>query len=107
MTAIGIAGAGRMGTAFARRLGDARYAGVTVGVLALDATLQAGPLPPGPEVTGAPPPCGDWSGVIDVALVDMSSVGQSGTAVINGRSVVVVLPSAELRNVGTARRDSR
>lgn len=91
--------------AFAQRLGDARYAGVTVGVLALDATLRIGPVPPRPRAAAgaaAPPPCGDWSGVIDVALVDMSNIGQGGTAVVNGRPVVVVLPSAELRNVGTA-----
>lgn len=91
--------------AFAQRLGDARYAGVTVGVLALDATLRIGPVPPRLRAAAgaaAPPPCGDWSGVIDVALVDMSNIGQGGTAVVNGRSVVVVLPSAELKNVGTA-----
>lgn len=91
--------------AFARRLGDARYVGVTIGVLALDATLRAGPVPPRPRAaTGAavPPPCGDWSGVVDVALVDMSFIGQGGTSVVNGRPVVVILPSAELENVVTA-----
>lgn len=90
--------------ALARRLGDDRYAGVTVGVLDLDATLQVGPVPaaPLPPVGAAPPPCGDWSGNVDVGLVNMSSIAQAGTAVVNGRSVVVVLPSAELENVGTA-----
>jgi hypothetical protein len=90
----------------ARRLGDARYAGVTIGVLALDATLRTGPLPPRRKVAegaATPPPCGDWSGAIDVGLVDMSTIGSAGsTAVVNGRSVTVVLPSAQLRNVGTA-----
>ena len=33
----------------------------------------------------------------------MPSVGQGGAAVVNGRPVVVVLPSAELENVGTAK----
>jgi hypothetical protein len=91
--------------AFARRLGDARYAGVTLGVLALDATLRVGPVPPRPQVAAgaaAPPPCGDWSGVVDVALVDMSSISPGSTGVVNGRPIVVVLPSAELENVGTA-----
>lgn len=95
--------------AFARRLGDARYAGVTLGVFALDAaldaTLRAGPAAPRPRTAAgaaAPPPCGDWSGVVDVALVDMPNTSQAGTAVVNGRPVVVVLPSAELENVGTA-----
>jgi hypothetical protein len=32
----------------------------------------------------------------------MSSIGQAGVATVNGRSVVVVLPSADLKNVGTA-----
>ncbi len=89
--------------AMARRLGDERYAGVTVGVLALDATLRGSTLPPSPPVgVNAPPPCGDWSGNVDVGLVNMSSIGQAGIATVNGRSVVVVLPSAELENVGTA-----
>lgn len=91
--------------AFAHRLGDARYAGVTVGVLALDAALRASPVPSRPRTAAgaaAPPPCGDWSGVVDVALIDMSSVGQGGMGVVNGRPVVVVLPSAELENVGSA-----
>jgi hypothetical protein len=92
----------RVGPAFARHLGDARYEGVTVGVLAIDATFR-GAAPPQPQlVDGGPPPCGDWSGNIDVGLVNMSSIGQAGISVVNGRSVVVVLPSAELENLGTA-----
>lgn len=91
--------------ALAARLGDSRYAGMTVGVLDIDVTLKAGPLPASPPVgITAPPPCGDWSGNVDVGLVNMSSITQapSGISVVNGRSVVVVLPSAELENVGTA-----
>jgi hypothetical protein len=91
--------------ALARRLGDERYAGMTIGVLDLDATLRAGPLPPRRQVAAGaatPPPCGDWSGVIDVGLVDIGGASQAGTGVVNGRSVVVVVPSAELKNVGTA-----
>ena len=92
----------RIAPALARRLGDARYADVTVGVLALDATLRAGAVPPTPVGNGTPPPCGDWSGNVDVGLVNMSSIGQAGISTVNGRSVVVVLPSAELENLGTA-----
>src|SRR6185295_8949833 len=91
--------------ALARKLGDERYAGMTVGILDLDATLRVGsvpPAPPRPVGIAAPPPCGDWSGNVDVGLVDMSSIGQAGIATVNGRSVVVVLPSAELKNLGTA-----
>ena len=90
--------------AFARRLGDDRYIGLNVGVLDLDATLRVGSLPAAalPPVGSAPPPCGDWSGNVDVGLVNMSSISQAGISVVNGRSVVVVLPSAELENVGTA-----
>ena len=92
--------------ALARRLGDMRYTGVTIGVLALDATLRIGPAPPRrklAEGAAAPPPCGDWSGTVDVGLVNMSEIGSAGgTAVVNGRAVTVVLPSAELKNVGTA-----
>ncbi|MEP7013242.1 MAG: hypothetical protein ABJC13_23230 [Acidobacteriota bacterium] len=89
----------------ARLMGDDRYTGVAVGVLDLDATLAAGQLPPvpaRPAGINAPPPCGDWSGTVDVSLSDMSSIGQAGISTVNGRSVVVVLPSASLKNVGTA-----
>jgi len=90
--------------AFARRLGEDRYAGLNVGVLDLDATLRVGSLPAAalPPVGAVPPPCGDWSGSVDVGLTNMSSIGQAGIATVNGRSVVVVLPSADLKNVGTA-----
>ncbi len=89
----------------ARLMGDEHYAGIAVGVLDIDATLAAGTLPPVPALpTGinAPPPCGDWTGIVDVSLTNMSSIGQAGISTVNGRSVVVVLPSADLKNVGTA-----
>ena len=86
----------------ARRLGDARYTGMTVGVLALDATLRPGKVPAdAPPIGAAAPACGVWDGTIDVALTNMSSIGQAGIATVNGRSVVVVLPSADLKNAGT------
>jgi len=90
--------------ALANWLGDDRYSGLNVGVLDLDATLRVGSLPaaPLPPVGAVPPVCGDWSGTVDVALTNMSSIGQAGIATVNGRSVVVVLPSADLQNVGTA-----
>jgi hypothetical protein len=89
--------------ALARRLGDARYAGMAIGVLDLDATLQVGLAPPEPPIEpNAPPACGDWTGTVDVSLSDMSSISQAGVSVVNGRSVVVVLPSASLKNVGSA-----
>ncbi|HEV7504430.1 MAG TPA: hypothetical protein VGS07_05940 [Thermoanaerobaculia bacterium] len=90
--------------ALAHLLGEDRYAGLNVGVLDLDATLKVGRLPaaPLPPVGAVPPACGDWSGTVDVALTNMSSIGQAGIATVNGRSVVVVLPSADLKNVGTA-----
>ena len=89
----------------ARLLGDDRYTGVAVGVLDLDATLAAGTLPPVPALPpgiAVPPPCGDWSGTVDVTLDNMASVSQNGISTVNGRSVVVVTPSANLKNVGTA-----
>ena len=54
--------------AFAEWLGDARYADMTVGVLDLDASLSGGPIPPSPTPEGAVPPCGDWSGSVDVGI---------------------------------------
>jgi hypothetical protein len=86
----------------ARRLGEPRYAGVAVGVLDVDLEILAGDLPAPSFAVNSPPPCGDWSGSVDVALTDMSSIGQGGIATVNGRSVVVVLPSASLHNSGTA-----
>lgn len=89
----------------ARHLGDDRYAGVSVGILSLDLTLAVGTVPPAPLLPAGgtpPPPCGDWSGTVDVALTNMANIAQGGISTINGRSVVVVIPSADLRNVGTA-----
>jgi hypothetical protein len=89
--------------ALARLLGDDRYTDMNVGVLDIDIMAKVGAVPAGlPPVGNAPPPCGDWSGVLDVSLTNISSVAQAGVATINGRSVVVVLPSADLKNVGTA-----
>ena len=95
--------------ALADFLGDARYAGMTIGVFDFDAVLSGGRIPP-PVLAaaaaegGTPPPCGDWSGTVDVALVEMANVSQApgGIGVVNGRSVVVVVPSAKLENAGTA-----
>ena len=88
----------------AQFLGHESYANMTVGVLDLDADFEIGATPPAPEPLSAPapPPCGDFSGSVDVSLGDMSSISQAGIATVNGRSVVVVLPSADLRNVGSA-----
>jgi hypothetical protein len=88
--------------ALAHQLGEDVYTGLNVGLLDLDATLQVGALPDPPEPLAAVPPCGDWSGTVDVGLTNMSNIGQAGIATVNGRSVVVVLPSADLQNVGTA-----
>jgi hypothetical protein len=89
----------------ARLMGDERYTGVPIGVFDFDATLAGRQLPPVPALPDGvepAPPCGDWSGTLDVSLTNMSNVAQAGIATVNGRSVVVVLPSADLKNVGTA-----
>ncbi|HEV7671848.1 MAG TPA: hypothetical protein VGS22_25280 [Thermoanaerobaculia bacterium] len=91
----------------ARLLGLEPSASFAVGVLDLDLTLQAGALPPVPPLPAlpagitAPPPCGDWSGTIDVELSDMS-VEPGATGTVGGRPVLIVAPSAFLRNVGSA-----
>jgi hypothetical protein len=93
----------RISPALANELGEPRYSGITVGVLAVDLTLRRGSVPAATlSAAAAPPPCGDWSGEVDVALVAMPTIAQGGTATVAGRAVVVVLPSAELENVGTA-----
>lgn len=89
--------------ALARRLGDPRLAGATVGTLELEIELQTAPEPARDpsliESTATPPPCGDWSGSVDVALTTIESVSQVGS-VAGGK--VVVTPSVTLENAGTA-----
>ena len=88
----------RPSLALARKLGDKRYATVPVGLLDLDATLQVGENPPGPPVgINAPPPCGNWSGNVDVGLVDMSSIGQAGENQVTALAVrpILRLPQRE------------
>ncbi len=95
----------RIAPDLARLMGDDRFSGVPIGVFDLDVTLSGRNLPPAPALPvgiNAPPPCGDWSGTLDVSLTNMSNVASAGIATVNGRSVVVVLPSADLKNVGTA-----
>jgi hypothetical protein len=97
----------RIVPALARRLGDERLAGVTLGVLAFEAELGAG-RPAGRALVrravaaATPPACGDWSGTIDVAIVDIDQVGQQGNPVGGPAGPVVVAPSVTLQNVGTA-----
>ena len=84
----------RISGRLAERMGHPEYAGVVVGSLALDGVAAA---PEGFQmVRGSCPD--NWTGTVDVALVDMSSMGQADR---EGGQVVVV-PSAELKNVGTA-----
>lgn len=65
--------------------------------------LAAVPEPSIPRLVfdekGAPPPCGDWSGDVDVALEMIKNVQQMG-GVRDGK--IVVAGDAYLRNVGTA-----
>ena len=85
----------------ARRLGDPRLDGETIGTLELQGTLRVGRMPRRPLVAASttPPPCDDFSGDVDVALIGMDKVQQAGSAV-DGR--IVVAPSVTLKNVGTA-----
>ena len=85
----------------AQALGDERIAGKTVGVFAFDARLGVVPRPPRSPLAkaGTAPPCGDWSGDVDVALIGLDRVDQAGSPT-NGR--IVVVPSVTVKNVGTA-----
>jgi hypothetical protein len=94
--------------AMAERLGDLRLAGTPIGVLAVD--LRSRPVPgaaaesarlAAAEAGSPPPACGDWSGEVDVALIDIYAVNQAGGQPQQSASVVVV-PSVTLKNVGTA-----
>lgn len=83
----------------ARAIGEEAFAGVAVGVLALDAQVIAGPAGPADApIAGGPPPCSDFTGTVDVALINMASVGQTERS----GGIVTVTPSATLKNVGTA-----
>lgn len=84
----------RVGPGLARAMGDDRYAGVAVGSLALSARAKA---PDGYRATRGSCP-DNWVGDVDVQLIDMSSLGQAA----RGGGQVVVVPSARLKNVGTA-----
>lgn len=88
--------------ALARRLGDPRLAGMTIGTLELHGTLRVGAMPRRTALLASattPPPCGDFGGQVDVALIDMDAVQQAGEPEA-GR--IVVVPSVTLENVGTA-----
>ncbi|MEL7059412.1 MAG: hypothetical protein AAGN46_05230 [Acidobacteriota bacterium] len=84
----------RLTPQLAAKLGEPNMAGAAVGVLAMRANTE-GPRTEEPVRGGV---CDDFSGDVDVALIDIGSVGQSNRA--NG--FVGVTPSATLKNVGTA-----
>ncbi len=86
----------RLSRGLARRMKRPELSGLAVAVLTLDAAVV---VPAGVLPEGTPPPCGDWSGDQDVQLIDLSSISQTGS-VQNGQ--VVAVPSARLKNVGTA-----
>lgn len=89
----------RLSAWLAERIFSPEFAGASVGVLALEARIVAPPpLPEATPVAGGPPPCNDFSGNVDVALINLSSVGQTERS----GGIVTVTPSAVLKNVGTA-----
>jgi hypothetical protein len=95
----------RLTPAFARRLGNPRLADLTIGSLELHATVgeDAGAVHPtlGEVHAFDPDPCMDFSGDVDVALIDIDAVQQAQAAgSVAGR--IVVVPSVTLKNVGTA-----
>lgn len=77
----------------AARLSRPELAGVTVGLMTLSGQVD---VPEGFEQEGTCPP--NWGGDMDVALIEMGSVGQ----VTRSGGQVVAVPSATLKNVGTA-----
>jgi hypothetical protein len=85
----------RIAEPFAKRLGQPGMVGESVGILALEARVV---LPTAAEDVAGGASCGDWSGQQDVALIAMSTVGQTERS--GGR--VSITPSATLKNVGTA-----
>jgi hypothetical protein len=90
----------RLTTESAALLGEARYAGVAVGVLelALDAVIPAGPrVSPSGACSGA-----SWgSPHNDVALININSVQQMAREGVFPTGRIAVAPSAMLRNAGT------
>ena len=81
--------------ALATRWKRPELAGLVVGMLSMRAQID-GWDPSSVEI--APPPCGNWDGDVDVAMIGMSSVQQT----YRGSGRVVITPSARLKNVGTA-----
>ena len=90
----------RISEQLAARLGSAKFAGMAVGVLALDARLIVPALPVEEAAVSGIPGCSDWTGEQDVALLNLPSVGQSERDAAAG--LVSISPSAALKNVGTA-----
>jgi hypothetical protein len=90
----------RLSKWLADRLGREALEGVAVGTLSLTAKVDVPEIQAAeqrPE-TGVIPDCNDWSGDQDVALINIGSVQQRDRS--NGE--VVIVPSATLKNVGTA-----
>ncbi len=90
----------RLSKWMAEQLGREALEGVAVGTLSLTARVQVPEIQAaeqGPE-TGVIPNCNDWSGDQDVALINIGTVQQLARS--NGE--VVMVPSATLKNVGTA-----
>ena len=83
----------RFADEFVGRVDRPELAGVTVGLMTLTGQVD---LPPGFVQEGTCPD--NWNGNVDVALIEMGSVGQ----VIRSGGQVVAVPSARLKNVGTA-----
>ena len=85
----------RLSKEMARQLGREALAGKAVGLLSLSANVEA---PEGfdPQIQGTN--CDDWSGDQDVELIRIGFVDQLARS--NGE--VVMVPSARLKNVGTA-----
>ncbi|MCG8455589.1 MAG: hypothetical protein MI919_04855, partial [Holophagales bacterium] len=88
----------RLSRTLAERLGKPLLAGASVGLLALEASLVAPDLDGDRGRAAEKNACDDFSGEVDVALNEMSRV--DNRLQMDGK--VVMTPSAELVNVGTA-----